>query len=167
MARFEERPADTFSNEPLLLQRILPTLISSEESRWPGRTFTLTIPTGLPTVHGDRTYVDQVVRNLLGNAAKYSHVDQGIDVAVDEADGRVRVRILDRGPGFEADEAERLFDLYYRSPGTLGIAAGAGIGLFVCRRLIEAMDGEIWARPRPGGGAEFGFALRVLDEEEA
>jgi PAS domain S-box-containing protein len=167
LARFEERPADGFSNEPLLLQRILPTLISSEEARWPGRTFTLTIPTGLPTVHGDRTYVDQVVRNLLGNAAKYSPMEDGIDVEVDEADGRVRVRILDRGPGFEADEAERLFDLYYRSPGTLGIAAGAGIGLFVCRGLIEAMDGEIWARPRPGGGAEFGFALRVLDEEEA
>ncbi len=167
LARFEERPADGFSNEPLLLQRILPTLIASEEARWPGRTFTLTVPTGLPTVHGDRTYVDQVVRNLLGNAAKYSPVEHAIDVEVDDADGQVRVRILDRGPGFEAAEAERLFDLYYRSPGTLGIAAGAGIGLFVCRRLIEAMDGEIWARPRPGGGAEFGFALRVLDEEEA
>ncbi len=117
-------------------------------------------------MRGDRTYLDQVVRNLLGNAAKYSPSEAPIEVAVDEADGRVRVRILDRGPGFEAEEAERLFDLYYRSPGTLAIAAGAGIGLFVCRRLLEAMDGEIWARPREGGGAEFGFSLRILDEED-
>jgi two-component system sensor histidine kinase KdpD len=118
-------------------------------------------------VRGDRTYVDQVVRNLLGNAAKYSPSEAPIEVVVEETEERVCVRILDRGPGFEADEAERLFDLYYRSPGTLGIAAVAGIGLFVCRRLLEAMEGEIWASPRDGGGAEFGFSLRVLNEEEA
>ena len=110
--------------------------------------------------------MDQIVRNLLGNAAKYSPPDGPIEVEVDETDGQVRVRILDRGPGFEASEAKRLFDLYYRSPSTLGIAAGAGIGLFVCRRLVETMNGEIWAQPRPGGGAEFGFALQVLEEEE-
>ena len=166
LAQFEERPPDAFASEPLLLQRILPSLLASEEGRWPGRLFTLEVPTGLPTVRGDRTYLDQVVRNLLGNAAKYSPSEAPIEVVVDEADGRVRVRILDRGPGFEAEEAERLFDLYYRSPGTLAIAAGAGIGLFVCRRLLEAMDGEIWARPREGGGAEFGFSLRILDEED-
>jgi two-component system sensor histidine kinase KdpD len=145
----------------------VPVLVASEEASWPGRRFTLAIPTDLRTVRGDRTYVDQIVRNLLGNAAKYSPADEPVEVVVDEAEDRVRVRILDRGPGFEAAEAERLFELYYRSPGTLGIAAGAGIGLFVCRRLVETMDGEIWARPRDGGGAEFGFSLRVLDEEEA
>jgi PAS domain S-box-containing protein len=167
LARFEEHRPDAVATEPLLLQRILPTLLGSEEARWPGRRFVLAVPTGLPTVSGDRTYVDQVVRNLLGNAAKYSPADEAIEVVVDEAETRLNVRILDRGPGFAEDEAERLFELYYRSPGTLGIAAGAGIGLFVCRRLIEAMGGEIWARPRDGGGAEFGFALHVLDEEDA
>ncbi len=167
LARFEERPPDAFAGEPLLLQRILPSLLTSEEGRWPGRVFSLEVPTGLPTVRGDRTYLDQVVRNLLGNAAKYSPSEAPIDVVVEEAEGRVCVHILDRGPGFEAEEAERLFDLYYRSPGTLRIAAGAGIGLYVCRRLLEAMDGEVWARPREGGGADFGFSLRVLDEEDA
>jgi K+-sensing histidine kinase KdpD len=166
LARFEEHPPDAVASEPLLLQRILPALLASEEGRWPGRRFVLSLPTGLPTVSGDRTYVDQVVRNLLGNAAKYSPAEEAVEVAVDEEGARLNVRILDRGPGIAEDEAERLFELYYRSPGTLGIAAGAGIGLFVCRRLIEAMGGEIWARPRDGGGAEFGFALRVLDEEE-
>jgi K+-sensing histidine kinase KdpD len=166
LARFDEHQPDAVANEPLLLQRILPTLLTSEEARWPGRRFALDIPTGLATVRGDRTYVDQVVRNMLGNAAKYSPVDDPIEVAVHEDDGWVRVRISDRGPGFQSEEADRLFDLYYRSPGTLTMAAGAGIGLFVCRRLIEAMGGQIWARPRDGGGAEFGFALRVLDEED-
>ncbi|MEA2611971.1 MAG: Histidine kinase, gyrase and HSP90-like ATPase, partial [Chloroflexota bacterium] len=54
--------------------------------------------------------------------------------------------------------------LFYRSPGTAGTATGAGIGLFVCARLIAAMNGRIWAAPREGGGAEFGIALTELDE---
>ena len=75
------------------------------------------------------------------------------------------VRILDDGPGFPADEADRLFELFFRSPSTAASASGAGIGLFVCARLIRAMRGRIWARPRPEGGAEFGFALGTMDDD--
>ena len=76
----------------------------------------------------------------------------------------VIVRVLDDGPGFPIEETERLFELFYRSPGTATIAGGAGIGLFVCARLIRAMGGRIWAKPRQDRGAEFGFALPELDE---
>ena len=72
--------------------------------------------------------------------------------------------MLDDGPGFPIEETEHLFELFYRSPGTATTAAGAGIGLFVCARLMKAMGGRIWAAPRPGRGAEFGFALPELDE---
>ena len=77
----------------------------------------------------------------------------------------VRVRILDNGPGFPIEESDRLFELYFRSPTTAARASGAGIGLFVCARLIRAMGGRIWARPRAEGGAEFGFSLRVMTDE--
>jgi signal transduction histidine kinase len=80
------------------------------------------------------------------------------------AAGEVLVRVLDRGPGFDPAEAPRLFELYYRAPATAGLAAGAGIGLFVCSRLMSAMGGRIWGRPREGGGSEFGLALRVMDD---
>jgi signal transduction histidine kinase len=79
-------------------------------------------------------------------------------------DDEVIVRVLDDGPGFPADETTRLFELFYRSPGTATAAGGAGIGLFVCARLMAAMGGRIWAAPRDGGGAEFGFALGELEE---
>ena len=85
-------------------------------------------------------------------------------IVAETGEGEVIVRVLDNGPGFPADETNRLFELFYRSPGTAGAASGAGIGLFVCARLIAAMGGRIWAAPREEGGAEFGFALTELEE---
>jgi signal transduction histidine kinase len=58
-----------------------------------------------------------------------------------------------------------VFELFFRSAGTASAAAGAGIGLFVCARLVRAMGGRIWAGQRPGGGAEFIFTLRVMTDE--
>ena len=66
--------------------------------------------------------------------------------------------------GSPADDADRLFEPFYRSPSFARQVSGSGIGLFVCARLIEAMGGRIWAQSRPEGGAEFGFALRAVDE---
>ena len=63
------------------------------------------------------------------------------------------------------DERERLFELFYRSAKTATTAGGAGIGLFVCARLVDAMGGRIWARPRLAGGSELGFALRVMADD--
>jgi PAS domain S-box-containing protein len=150
--------------EPVLLQRVVPTVARSEESRWPGVSFVVDIASGLPTVVADPTYVEQVIRNLLSNAAKYGGAGSTVTVTAETGDGEVTVRVMDDGPGFPAAEASRLFELFYRAPGTAASASGAGIGLFVCARLIQAMGGRIWAMPRPEGGAEFGFALRELDE---
>lgn len=150
--------------EPVLLQRLVPRVVQSEEGRWPGVTFVVEMAQGLPTVTADPTYVEQVIRNLLSNGAKYGGSGSTVTITSEAGEGEVIVRVLDDGPGFPADEATRLFELFYRSPGTASAASGAGIGLFVCARLVAAMGGRIWATPRPEGGAEFGFALAELDE---
>ena len=161
--RFGEDAGD-IGWEPVLIQRLLPRVVQSEDGRWPGVTFTLEVEPGLPTVSADPTYVEQVVRNLLTNAAKYGGLDSTVAVRAEAGQREVIVRVLDDGPGFPIEETDRLFELFYRSPGTATIAGGAGIGLFVSARLIRAMGGRIWARPRERSGAEFGFALPELDE---
>lgn len=150
--------------EPVLLQRLLPRVVESEDGRWPGVEFKLTIESGLPTVSADPTYVEQVVRNMLSNAAKYGGLNSTVEVQAARGDGEVLVRVLDDGPGFPLEERDQLFDLFYRSAKTAAIAAGAGIGLFVCARLVSAMGGRTWAAPRASAGAEFGFALPELSE---
>jgi signal transduction histidine kinase len=161
-----ERGVLQLANEPVLLQRVLAGAIRLEAAHWPRTRIELTGPTDLPAVSGDATYVEQVTRNLLSNAAKYSPPGTPVEVRLEESDNEVVVRVLDRGRGFQSHESDDLFELFYRSPATAAQASGAGIGLFVCRRLINAMRGRIWARPRPGGGAEFGFALPLYAETD-
>ncbi len=164
MTRFGEDEGEV-GTEPVLIQRVLPVVIRSEEVRWPGVAFEMDVPPGIPTAVADPTYIEQVVRNLLSNAAKYGGSGTTVRVRVRADDKEITVTIGDDGPGFPAEEADRLFDLFFRSSRTASVAAGAGIGLFVCARLIKAMGGRIWATPGPGGGAEFSFTLRIMDEE--
>jgi signal transduction histidine kinase len=164
LTRFGEGALE-IGSEPVLLQRVLPAVARSEEGRWPGGEIELVIGSDLPPVSADATYVEQVVRNLLANAMKYGGEDPRATVAAVEAPGEVQVRVLDRGPGFPPADADRLFQLYYRSPSTARKVSGSGIGLFVCSRLVVAMGGRVWALNRPEGGAEFGFALRAMAED--
>ena len=153
--------------EPLVVRHIVQRAVEGEAARWPEHRFTAAIPTGLPLVLAEDLYVEQVIRNLLSNAAKYSPQDTTIHITVmDESDGIV-VRVADEGTGLPDGPADRLFELYYRAPDAVRQSSGAGIGLFVCRQLVEAMGGFIWAAPRPAGGAEFGFWLPTLAEDGA
>jgi K+-sensing histidine kinase KdpD len=153
--------------EPVLLERVLERVVDSERGRWPSTAIVLTVPPDLGLVVGEDNYVEQVVRNLVTNAAKFSPPEAGVEIIADRDEGEVRVLVLDRGPGIRGDEGEQLFGLFYRSPATAQQASGAGIGLFVCDRLMRAMGGRIWGRPRDDGGSEFGFALKAYVEADA
>jgi len=150
--------------EPVLMQRVLPGLVSAEARRWPTLDFDARCSVGMPPVMAEQTYIEQIVRNLLTNAAKYGGAEGRIEVIGEEVGDDVVVRVLDRGRGFPEGDASRLFDIYYRSPQVTRRAAGSGIGLFVSKALVDAMNGRIWAAERDGGGAEFGFALRAVVE---
>ena len=73
------------------------------------------------------------------------------------------VRVLDEGPGLGRQPSDQFFELFYRAPDAMRHVSGAGIGLFVCRELIMAMGGRVWASDH-GSGAEFGFWLPELVE---
>jgi PAS domain S-box-containing protein len=161
-----ERGEDLVGGEPVLLQHVLPSIVDRERSLWLGTEIEIKVQPGLPTVRGHDGYVAQVIRNLLSNATKYGGPEATVEIVAEAGDDGVIIRVLDDGPGLDADTADRLFDLYYRAPAAAVRAPGAGIGLFVCRRIVDALGGTIWARQRPTGGAEFGFSLPVYEADD-
>lgn len=112
------------------------------------------------------TYVTQVLQNLLSNAEKYSPADAAIVVRIQPGDAEVRVCVLDSGKGVTPEEASHIFDVFFRIKDERAQRAGLGIGLAVCRRLVEAMGGSIWATSRPEGGAEVGFCLPLVEDAD-
>jgi signal transduction histidine kinase len=159
LSRLERRHL-TLGDEPVHLDHLLARIVGSESARWPGHRMEVVSASASHLVRGDETYIEQVLRNLISNAAKYSPQGSLVEVAIDESPaGEILVSVRDRGPGVAPAEVDELFSLFYRSPTTAASAAGAGIGLFVSRRLVAEMGGRMWASPRPDGGSEFGFAL--------
>jgi PAS domain S-box-containing protein len=162
-----ERGGIAIEAEPLEPRRLLGRVIAREAARLPSITIEADLPLGLPIVAGEDTYVEQIVRNMLSNAAKYTPPGTSVLVTAEQDGDHVAVRVLDSGPGIDEASVERAFELFYRDPTLARSIAGSGIGLFVCASLVEAMGGTIWAKRRPEGGSEFGFTLRVIPDDEA
>jgi signal transduction histidine kinase len=151
--------------EPLEPRRLLERAVAHEARELTSITVTTEFERDLPIVAGEATYIEQIVRNLLGNAAKYTPEGSTVVVSARKQDGHVEVRVSDDGPGVPVASIDRIFELFYRDPESARAVAGSGIGLFVCATLIEAMGGRIWARRRPEGGSEFGFTLRAIEPD--
>ncbi|MCC6803824.1 MAG: sensor histidine kinase KdpD [Anaerolineae bacterium] len=120
------------------------------------------LPDDLPLVPIDSVLIEQVLVNLLENAIKYTPPGSPIDLSAWAEGDAVVVEAADRGPGLPPGEEERIFDKFYRvRPTTTG---GVGLGLTICRAIIEAHGGRLWAANRAGGGAVFRFTLPLGGE---
>lgn len=111
----------------------------------------------------DELLMEQVVVNLLENAARYTPPGTPVTIAAWQSGAEVIVEVADRGPGIPVGEEEAVFRKFYRlgalRPATNGASAGTGLGLAICRGVVMAHGGRIWVEGRPGGGASFRFAL--------
>jgi len=122
----------------------------------------LDLPPDLPLVPMDGLLVEQVLVNLLDNAAKYSCEGSPIDLVARLTSAGVEVTVADRGPGLAEAERERVFERFYRGTAVRGDRGrGAGMGLAICRAVVAAHGGRIWAESRDGGGTCFRFLVPV------
>jgi two-component system sensor histidine kinase VicK len=113
----------------------------------------------------DRPKVEQVLHHLVDNALKYSEGPVVLD-AVDTGDA-VEVSVTDSGPGIFSGDVPRLFDRFLQLDGSSTRAhGGTGIGLYICKRLVEAYGGEIWCESRLGVGSRFAFSIPRDVEDE-
>lgn len=112
----------------------------------------------LTLLKADCVLVERVVVNLLDNAAKYSRPEGSIAISFSQHNGRVYVYVENESEPIPEEEIERLFDKFYRTKGSGDNIDGSGLGLFICKKIIEAHRGEIWAQNIPGG-VRFGFFI--------
>jgi two-component system sensor histidine kinase KdpD len=140
------------------LDDLIGTALHRVEERLAKHPVELQLRSDLPSVHVDASLIVQVFTNLLDNAAKYTPPGTRICVSA-VADGTfLRVTVDDDGPGLPPGDPARLFDKFQRG-GEEGTIVGVGLGLAICRSIIQAHGGTIAARNRAGGGARFEFTL--------
>jgi two-component system sensor histidine kinase KdpD len=120
-------------------------------------------PADLPLVLVDGVLLEQVVINLVENAVKYAPSGSTIDLSASPSDREIVVEVADRGPGIPSGEEARIFDKFYR--GRFAREGGVGLGLTICRGIVEAHSGRIWAENRSGGGALFRFSIPLPDQQ--
>ena len=140
-------------------------VIASSRSRIPaGLTVALAAPREVPPALGDAERARHVLGNLLDNAIKYSPDGGRIDVIVAHEADRLRFTVRDQGLGIPPNEHERIFEKFYRLDAAMNRGVGgSGLGLYICRELVERMDGRIWVSSEPGAGSSFSFELPLAD----
>ncbi|MBS1114273.1 MAG: kdpD [Nitrospirae bacterium] len=160
MTRLESK-AITVKKEWQPLEEIIGVVLNRLSDRLRGRSLSAKLPEDLPLILFDPLLIEQVLMNLFDNALKYAPEGTPIELSATVMGNEVLVEIADRGPGIPPGSEERIFEKFVRGSATGG---GIGLGLAICRAIIAAHEGRIWAEDRPGGGAIFRFTLPLEGE---
>ena len=119
----------------------------------------------LPPMVIDRARIGQVITNLIKNAATYSSEDSTIKLEVRSSTESLKVSVTDHGDGISSEHQEKIFEPFYRTTATdRRRRGGTGLGLSLCRGIIEVHDGAIWVESKVGEGSKFIFSLPIVEE---
>jgi two-component system sensor histidine kinase KdpD len=142
------------------LEELVGAALSSVEDRLDERPVRVQLPPDLPLVPVDPVLVEQVFRNLLDNLLKYTPPTAAVELSARAVTGAVEVCVDDAGPGVPKESEARVFEKFYRGthPGT----SGAGLGLAICRGIVEAHGGQLRVGASPLGGARFTLTLPLV-----
>ena len=138
------------------IQDIIGVVLREMRDTLAGHPVSVDIPPDTPSVLADFILIEQVLINLLENAAKYSPPDMPISISVNRKDKEVIVAISDAGLPIPGTESEHVFDKFYRQNSSKHVS-GTGLGLFICKGIIEAHGGHIWIDPSPGSWQQVQF----------
>jgi two-component system, OmpR family, sensor histidine kinase KdpD len=162
MTRLESGQA-VANREWLPVEELVGSAVRRCAKRLTGRPVRTDLADDLPMVHADSVLIEQVLVNLLDNAAKYSPPGSPIEISARAEGASIVISVADHGPGVPEDQRLVIFEKFVRGRG-VGSAPGVGLGLAICRGIVAAHGGRIWVDAGPDGGAVFCFALPRADE---
>jgi signal transduction histidine kinase len=152
------------TREPTRVGPLIRDTTYRTQSAYPDMPLSLEIPDDLPVLHVDSTRISQVLDNLLSNAQKYAP-GAPVVLRVGLEPDRLRIDVHDQGPGIPAEHLPHLFQRFYRVPDSQRSVRGTGLGLYICRKIIEAHGGEIGVESKAGTGTRFFFTLPIEPRE--
>jgi len=161
-----EAGALKLEKEPVLMPQLARRVVEEAELRAKKHRLTLRFPVSFPVVEADLRCMEQVLRNLVQNAIKYSKDGGEITIAGEVKGDKIIVSVSDEGIGIPPEHQDRVFERFYRvdNPVTRG-TPGSGLGLSIARGHVEAHGGKIWLESTPGKGSRFYFSLPLEREE--
>lgn len=142
-----------------LIKNLVPDLALRAKTK--RRRLTFHIPENLPTIAADRSSLSEVVSNLIDNAIKYSKDDGEVIVAASVKGNFVELTVQDFGIGMPSGVVGNLFSKFYRSHRSRQQVSGTGLGLYICKAIVESHGGTIWVRSKEGEGSTFGFTMPI------
>lgn len=155
-----ESNAISLHKTPSSLKELVSKVLNASRKKMGNTPVYINIPNEIPDLAFDQTLMEGVFVNLLDNSLKFAPKDKPIEISAILDMNKVIVSVEDQGPGIFADEENKLFEKFYRGR-MLTTQRGLGLGLAICKMIIEAHGGTIWAENRAGGGSAFRFTLLI------
>lgn len=151
------------SLEPISLNKIIEDALPQFNSLTNKHTLTIKLPGNLPLINADPKRISQVLVNLVGNSAKYSPKGTEINISASVIKGFLKVNVSDQGPGIHPTEHSRVFKAFERGKnGENGFVQGAGLGLAICKGLVDEHGGRIWIKKKTTLGATISFTIPLM-----
>ena len=153
------------------LEEVIGTVLTRLQKRLADRLVTVKLPPGIPMIYVDAVMIEQVLINLLENVLRYTPERSSVEIMAEASSCAMEISVADQGPGIPKGSENKLFEKFYRVQREAA-QSGVGLGLAICRAIIEAHGGSIQAQNRPMGGAVFSFIIPqdhtppVLGQEE-
>jgi two-component system sensor histidine kinase KdpD len=142
------------------LEEIIGSVLTRLHKHLADRPVKVRLPAGIPMIFVDAVMIEQVLINLLENAIRYTPQGSELEITADILEHTVEIAVADRGPGIPKGREEHLFEKFYQARHEAA-QSGVGLGLAICRAIIEAHGGRINAQNRMDGGAVFTFVLPI------
>lgn len=140
------------------LEEIVGTVLTRLQKHLSGRSVSVKLPPGIPMVFVDAVMIEQVLINLLENAIRYTPAQSALEITAALTEHAAEIAVADYGPGIPKGQEERLFEKFYQTRHEAA-QSGVGLGLAICRAIVEVHGGRIFAHNRAEGGAVFSFIL--------
>ena len=160
MARIEAGKLH-LDKQPVDIAHLISGALAELPGSLKGRPFTVRVPENLPPAEADAEFAQQVVKQFVENALKYSPDGTSISISAEQKGGKIIIGVADRGPGIEENERGRIFDKFFRGRRHRFDTKGTGMGLAIAKGIVEAHGERIWVESEPGQGSVFYFSLPV------